>query len=179
MNTSIQDFENLFASYNNYDIDSSFIILNYDNDRINEYERVIVSTFENDLNKKIEIIVISENADIKTLNSLQRCWDKGFTHKNSAVKVNHNLKIVSINLKEDINIHFKILLGIKNAYANSQEINIINNDEDILNVKLKIPVSELNNYNQFIVDKVTNDSYLIPTNLEKLQHEWSQSKSTE
>ena len=89
------------------------------------------------------------------------------------------MKIVSINLKEDINIHFKILLGIKNAYANSQEINIINNDEDILNVKLKIPVSELNNYNQFIVDKVTNDSYLIPTNLEKLQHEWSQSKSTE
>lgn len=158
MNTSIQDFTNLFDSYNDNEVDNTFILINYDDNKINEYEKIIFENIENNLifNKKIEIINVSEEINTTSLNDLKNA----IIRRCSEINLNLDVKIVSINLKKDINIHFKILIGIKNA--NSQNINIIFNSP--LNIK-KIPFSKLDNYNQFIIDRIKDNSYLNLTNL--------------
>ena len=155
MNTAIKDFENLFDNYNNDNINVTFLIPKYNENNLVKYENYILDNIGSNLNKNIEIIIVSNKITKLKLIELKKCWDNGYSYRDSSVKLNYNLKITLINLKKDININFKILIGIKNSYKNSRIINILFDSEIV-----RIPHCNLEKYNKFIQSRINDNSYL-------------------
>lgn len=155
INTSINDFENLFNSINDFNSDVVFIIPEYNENNLIKYENQILENIENNLNKNIEIIIVSNKITKSKLIYLKKCWENGHSYRDSSVKLDYNLKITLINLKKDININFKVLIGIKNSYINSKVVNILFNNEIV-----RIPHYNLEKYNKIIQNRINNNSYL-------------------
>ena len=155
INTAVKDFENLFYYYNNNICDISFIIPNYDENNLIKYEKQILKNIENKLNKNIEIIVISDNINKSKLISFKTCWVNGYSYRDSSIKLNYNLNMITLNLKQDININFKILIGIKNTYKNTKIINILFDNEIV-----RVPICNLKKYKKFIENRFNDNSYL-------------------
>jgi len=155
INTSIMDFENLFGSYNRYNPDITFIIPQYNGNSLIKYENMLLENIENNLNKKIEIVIVSDEINRSKLSDFKNCWDRGFSFKDKSTKLDYNLQITLINLKKDINVNFKILLGIKNSFEKTKLINIIFNDEIV-----RIPHCNLEKYHKFIHSRINDNSYL-------------------
>ena len=161
MNTVIKDFENLFDSYNenNDNINVTFFIPEYNENSLIKYEDQILENIGSNLNKNIEIIVVSNKINKSELIGLKKCWDNGHSYRDSSVQLNYKLKITLINLKRDININFKVLIGIKNSYKNSKMINILFNDEIV-----RIPHCNLEKYHKFVQSRINDNTYLTIVN---------------